>query len=143
MAVSVADVMRQVNNIFWQEYIDGTFSIEGNVLSDVPPYPWVCITGSMRHDGIYRMHGNALECVSDYLGNEEFTGRVWLLKPPAGFLSLCDEIAAFDAKCSVGVVSESFGGYSRTNADWASRGWQNVFSARLSQYRKPFAEVVI
>jgi hypothetical protein len=76
--------------------------------------------------------------------NEEFDGRVWLLKPPADFLDLCAEISAYDDKNPAGAYAqESFGGYSysRRNAG-GSTAWQDVFAGRLASYRgKMFSEV--
>lgn len=142
MALTVADVMRHINNIFDEGYIDGTFAISGDQLTVVPPYPWVCIQGSMMHDGVYRMQDGKLEGVGENLPDEEFTGRVWLLKPPPGFLRLCDEIIAYEAKNPTGALqSESFGSYSYTRG--GSGTWMATFGPNLWMYRKPFAKVVI
>ena len=79
------------------------------------------------------------------LPDEQFTGRVWLLKPPADFLALCEEISTYDDKNPAGAyMQESFGGYSymRRNSGERSTAWQDVFSGRLASYRNDmFTEV--
>ena len=58
-------------------------------------------------------------------------------------MQLADEIAAWEQKNGAAAAgpytSESFGGYSYTRAaasDGRPLGWQDVFSARLSRWRK-------
>ena len=58
-------------------------------------------------------------------------------------VQLADEIAAWEQKNGAAAAgpytSESFGGYSYTRAaasDGRPLGWQDVFSARLSRWRK-------
>lgn len=138
MAVSIAAVMRFVNNYFERAYIDGTFTISGGVLSPAPSAPYVAIEGSAWHGGVYRI---------DQLREqpeETFAGRVWALQPPDDFVRLCEEIAQYDADNPTGALqSESFGEYSYTRASGQNGviGWQTAFAARLWPYRRMFTEV--
>lgn len=139
MAISMTDVMRHINNFFEVGCIRGMIAISGNAIAPQPDSPYVFIAGSWLHDGVYKVIGPGLLDISGNHVDEEFDGRVWLLKPPPDFLALCKEIIAYDSKAPVGAMeSESFGGYSykRGNATW-----QDAFSARLNAYRRMFTEV--
>lgn len=142
MSVSVAAVMRQVNNHFVRGYLDADFAVEGGFLMPAPAAPFVYITGSAMHDGVWEVRGG--ELVGDDAASEAFTGRVWLLKPPREFLALCREISAYNDKNPTGApISERFGDYqvTRANEYTGGGGWEKVFSSRLAPYRKMFAEV--
>lgn len=138
MAVSVAAVMRHVNNYFSQTRIDSTFSISGGTLTPAPTCRYVYIEGSALHDGVYQITGGKLVGAEE-TADETFNGSVFTLNPPRDFLELCDEIAEFDTKCPMGSLqSESFGDYSYTRGNDSgagSGGWAGVFKARLNQYR--------
>lgn len=143
MAISVAAVMRQINNYFEIGYIDGPVSIRGNALAPAPDTAWCCISGSRAHDGVWQVCGGKLQGMDGSLPDEEFEGRVWLLKPPAGFLTLCEEISTYDDKNPTGAyVQESFGGYSYMRRQGGgSTAWQDVYAGRLAPYRRMFTEV--
>ena len=142
MAVSVAAVMRHINNFFEVGHIKGFFAISGNALSPVPETPWCYVSGSWMHDGLYRLADGKLEDVMDFLPDEEFDGLVWLLKPPAEFLALCELISAYDDANPVGALqAEKFGGYSKTRFTNAPQSWQGAFEAHLAPYRRMFTEV--
>lgn len=138
MAVSIAAVMRHVRNYFERGFIDGEFTVSGGVLTPAPRAPYVAISGSVWHDGVFRV---------DQLREhpeETFTGRVWALHPPDDFVQLCEEIAAYDEKNPAGAMqSESFGEYSYTRMGGAdgAPGWIRVFSNKLHPYRRMFTEV--
>lgn len=144
MAVSVAAVMRQCRNYFPTGYMDGTFRITGNVLPGVDS-PWVYISGSAYHDGVWQLADGYLTGRSvDGLGDESFDGRVWMLNPPEDFLELCKEIKAYEEKNPIGAfASESFGAYSYTRGtgNGQAQGWPAAFSAQLAPYRRMFTEV--
>ena len=144
MAVSVAAVMRQCRNFFQTGYVDGTFSITGNRLP-VDDAPWVYVSGSAYHDGVWKLADGYLTGRDvDGLPDETFTGRVWILNPPADFLDLCAEIVDYEKKNPLGAyVSESFGAYSYTRNYRAGmdQSWAAMFSAQLAPYRKMYTEV--
>ena len=99
MAVTVADVMREVRNCFPSAVRSGEWTIAGGVLSPddllLLEGDWVQIRGSRRSDGVHRVGaGSVIEGAVD----ERFRGEVTLLKPPDGFLALCAEIADWAAR---------------------------------------------
>lgn len=144
MSVTVAAIMRQINNHFVAGYMDGEFNVWGGALSPAPVgAAYVYVSGSMMHDGAWACSNGRLE--GDAGPAETFTGRVWLLAPPADFLALCAEISAYDEKNPAGApVSESFGEYSytRTNAYTGDGLWMTVFRSQLAPYRRMLPEVL-
>lgn len=144
MAVTIGTVMRACRNYFEREYLDGEFSIVEGSLSPVLDAPYVYISGSKTHDGVWKLTNGILDG-EESDAPEAFNGRVWGLYPPTDFLSIVEEAAEYDAKAPVsGLVSESFAGYSYTRGKTASgmpATWQDVFAARMIPYRKMFTEV--
>ena len=143
MSVTVAAIMRQVNNFFAVGYMDGAFDVWGGVLNPAPDAAYVYVSGSMTHDGVWALKGGQLD--GDTTPGESFTGRVWLLAPPADFLALCGEIAAYDEKNPAGApASETFGEYTYTRPNVYTGGgpWQTVFAGRLARYRRMYTEVM-
>lgn len=148
MAVSIAArqnwpqiVMRLVRNFFERERIEGTFTVSGGVLEPMPDAPYIAISGSAWHDGVFPA-GPLPETGHD----ERFAGKVWGLHPPDDFLALCEEISSYDAKNPVGAPqSESFGAYSYTRASGgtAGNGWEAAFACRLLPYRRMYTEVSV
>lgn len=150
MSVSVASVMRYCRNYFESGYIDGTFRITGNALTDVGDgVNWVYISGSMMHDGAWRIcNGYLTGRDISGLSDEEFSGRVWLLAPPTDFLELCKAISEYEERNPLGsLMSETFGEYSYTRSTYA-RGntsgridWQNIFDLQIAPYVHMYTEV--
>lgn len=139
MAVSMAAVMRHVRNYFERGYIDGTFTVSGGMLTPAPQTPYFAVQGSLGYDGVYSVFEGLPENMP-----ETFTGRVWLLHPPDDFVSLCEQISAYDDKNPVGALqSETFGEYSYTRYNGYSgpQTWQTAFAAYLTPYRRMFTEV--
>lgn len=143
MAVSVAAVMRQIHNYFEVGSISGVIAVSGNAIVPEPESPWCYVSGSWMHDGAWQVKDGKLVGLPDGLPDEEFNGRVWLLKPPADFLALCEEISAYDDKNPAGAyLQESFGGYSYMRRQTTgSTAWQDVYAGRLAPYRRMFTEV--
>ena len=147
MTASVESVMRYCRNYFEVGYVDGTFRITGNALSDVGDgVHWVYISGSMMHDGVWQicngyLTGRSIEGLED----EEFDGRVWLLAPPVDFLEMVKAMREYEEKNPISALSsETFGGYSRT---WAmggkpsDRSAMTVFRDSLTPYIRMYTEV--
>lgn len=147
MTASVGSVMRYCRNYFEVGYVDGTFRITGNALSDVGDgVHWVYISGSMMHDGVWQicngyLTGRSIEGLED----EEFDGRVWLLAPPIDFLETVKAMREYEEKNPISALSsETFGGYSRT---WAmggkpsDRSAMTVFRDSLTPYIRMYTEV--
>jgi len=117
----------------------GTFAIEGGgiTLPFLQDGQYFRICGSIFSDGLH-CYGPAMETLRD----EVFTGIIWALAVPRVVIDLSEEIAAWQEKngdiAASPYLSESFSGYSYSKASGAdsSGGWQNVFAARLGQWRK-------
>lgn len=142
MAVTVAAIMRQINNHFVSGYLDANFAVVGGYLKPAPAASFVYIVGSAGLDGVWEVNGGKL--AGEDVADEAFTGRVWLLHPPREFLALCKEISAYHDKNPTGApVSERFGEYqvTRTNEATGGGGWQQTFHAQLTPYRRMFPEV--
>lgn len=142
MAVTIGSVMRHCRNYFECGCYDGECVIANGAL--VTPAladgRYIAISGSVYNDGVYKLG-------TDVLTEETFTGRVWLLSPPASFIALCDEIADYDAKNPAGAyLSETFGEYSyqrSANTQGVTSTWQSAFAARLADYQLLRSEVMV
>lgn len=128
--------MRRVRNFFERERIEGTFTITGGVLAPLPDAPFIAISGSRWHDGVF-----PIGALPGDMPDEIFDGKVWGLHPPSDFLALCEAISAYDEKNPIGAYqSESFGPYSYTRGT-AGNGWEAAFAGQLLPYRRMFTEV--
>lgn len=142
MAITIGIVMRHCRNYFERGCYDGECVIANGAL--VTPAladgRYIAISGSAYNDGVYKLG-------TDVLTEETFTGRVWLLSPPASFIALCDEIAEYDAKNPAGAyLSETFGEYSyqrSANTQGVTSSWQSAFAARLADYQLLRSEVMV
>lgn len=107
------------------------------------PTGYIRIVGSRLNDGVHK--------VSDLnLVDESFHGGIWIMSPPADFISLVKEIEDWQAKNGKAdsaamspFQSESFGGYSYSKASGRSSSgssivptWQSVYASRLNRYRR-------
>lgn len=148
-AYDVYRVMKECRNFFETGYLKAAFTISGGAISPASMMPegsYIAIEDSMYHNGVFRVGtSGALEGVPEGVFDETFTGRVYFLRPPAGFLALCGEIAQFAEKTPVGAFqSESMGAYSYTRASGRNGGvmtWQEHFAPQLNEYRRMFTEV--
>ena len=141
--MTIMDVMREVRRTFRRECIEGDWRIADNRLTPgdlLLEGDWIAIRGSARADGVYQVTADGLVPPAR---DECFTGRVWLLDPPPGFVELCAEICAWDAAHpAVPARSERFGDYAWSAQDGCglSADWRTVFRARLIPYRRMFGE---
>lgn len=147
MTISVPDLMRETRNFFPAAFWDGSWMLQDGVLSPSQPlHPgdWVAITGSFHNNGIFRLGEG---CTIQGAANESWTGRLWLLAPPADFLTLAADIAAWGIRQGDQLtVRESFGAYSRelsTDEHGLPLTWQTRFARQLLPYRRMFSEVVL
>lgn len=108
------------------------------------PTEYIRIIGSHLNNGVHK--------VSDMqLVDEEFHGTICIMSPPSVFLSLCEEIAQWQAKNGTAdsinlspFTSEGFSDYSYSkgqsiggaSAKSSVPTWQSVFGNRLSQFRR-------
>lgn len=144
MTITIPDIMREIRNCFPVAALDGAWRIEGGQLlpsAGLEDAAWVNLEGAVQC-GVHPLESGTLPGVWD----ESWTGRVWLLAPPADFLSLCQQIIDWgEHQPDPAVHSESFGAYSRTlqTASGHPLCWQDVFAAALRPYRQMFSEVRI
>lgn len=149
MATTVGQIMRMINNFFETGYRETTYQITGGSLSPddlLLPGMWIAIEGSTFHDGVYQLgEGGVLTGAPPSAVDETFRGKVWFLRPPSGFLALCEKIAEFDVKTPMGgYQSEQFGHYSYTRAtdkNGSALTWESVYNQQLAPYRRMFSEV--
>lgn len=137
MSVSVSDVMRRVNNFFPAAHTEGAWQLRKGMLlpSLHSPGDWIAIEGDGPR-GVYQLdeHG-AMGGVPDC----EWTGQIWLLRPPEDFLRLCGDIARWqEAHPDPTLLSERFGEYSRSQTSCA---WEQVFSSALRPWQRMYPEV--
>jgi len=143
MAVTVSDIMREINNFFEGDAFpdEASYTIEASgKISPSVGGNYVAINGSNCHDGVFPI-ANGLIDFGESVQRETFKGKVWELHVPIAFKTLCEEIIAFDSKTPVSAyTSESFGGYSYTR-NAAADTWQKAYAKRLNPYRRMFTEV--
>jgi len=126
----------------------GDWSIVDGAISPalVIPTDYIRIVGSRRNDGVHKRNKDG----EFELVDEDFHGGIWIMSPPADFLALAEEIAAWqekngnlDSPAMSPYNSESFGGYSYSKSGGSNNGsssagadWQSAFASRLNQYRR-------
>ena len=150
MTVSVGQVMRSINNFFESGYRAASYQISGGKILPagfLAPGMYIAITGSIFHEGVWKIGEDlALSGLPAGTPNEKFYGRVWFLRPPADFLSICAHIEEFAKNTPVdGLQSESFGEYSQARAAGRNGGvltWQDAFADDLRPYCRMFSEVM-
>jgi len=148
------EVMREVSNFFNDQDIKETaeFTIESGRIELTGEYninSYIAITGSVLNDFVYKIieredsdSGYIYELDSAQpLEDEKFTGAIYPLKIPRGFLILVDEIKAnIERTPQTAFVSERFADYSyslATGKDGLPASWQQVFRGKLHFWRKP------
>lgn len=130
-------VLMYLNNWFVVGRYDDTYTIEDGKLT----LPFLAIGqyfrvfGSLFNDGLHQYPAADLM-------DETFDGTIWALAVPKAVISLSEEISAWNEKNGAAgpYSSESFGGYSYTRATKSNGqavGWQDVFAAQLSPWKKP------
>ena len=153
MAASVSAVMRECKNYFANSYLEADFTIHEGIVATQTGIrleeialagQYVAISGSVLNDDVYLVKEDyTLEAV----GDETFEGRLHLLRPPRGFLDLCESIAVFEAKTPVSAVaSETFGNYHRTmvtGENGVVLGWKEAFATQLNSYRRMFSDLEV
>lgn len=150
MTVSVGQVMRSINNFFETGYRSANYTISGGAVSPgelLKPGMYIAIDGSIFHDGVWKVgKDSTLSGLPEDSPNETFYGRVWFLRPPADFLSVCARIDEFAKNTPVdGLQSESFGEYSYARTGGKNGGiltWQEAFADELRPYYRMYSEVM-
>ena len=140
--MDLTSMCRIANNYFVKEKVSGTFELNPNVAPiSLIENQYFRIVGSVMNDGVYRNDAESLAT----LVAEEFTGEIWSMAVPRDFLTLCEEIEAFNSKMNEiaskdnGFTSENFDGYSYSRASSLSPAqqseWDNL-NKRLNTYRR-------
>lgn len=142
----IGEICAEIRNYFVK---DGDIHIgdweisNGTILPTLDfPTNYIRIVGSRLNEGVH--------LISDVLYDEEFHGSIWIMSPPADFLSLVSEITewqnkngAVDSINMSPFQSESYSGYSYSKgAGGSSAGtsaiptWQTQYAGRLNLYRR-------
>lgn len=124
--------------------VDGAITPSFDIATD-----YIRIVGSRKNDGVHVR--NSTSGKFDLIDEGTFHGAIWVMSPPAAFLSLVEEIEAWQAK-NGGVNaqamspynSESFGGYSYSKSGGSASGgsssggasWIAAYEPRLKIYRR-------
>lgn len=147
--------MKEVCNFFTRKddivRYEGIVTITDKKISIEVPSPYIIIRGSHKNDGFYYMvDSHTIKPVLFQEGDshpvdEIFEGRIWFSYPTQDFLSLCEQIASFEAKMpQTDVVSESFGSSSRSFARGQNGQitWKEQYGNSLRPYRNHMFEEV-
>lgn len=139
--LTLEDVMTYCNNFFECGHRTGDFTIADGTLSGtadfLQPGQYYRVTGSVFNDGVHRFGDT-----DDALTDETFSGDVYPLAPPRGFLALAANIDAWRGKNEVmsksPYTSENFGiySYSKASGEATDTGWQAQFMVELSRWRR-------
>lgn len=143
----LTEICAEIRNYFCkdEDKVFGDFAVSDGVLTPsvgLAENQYYRIVGSVFNDGVHAS--------SDALTDEgTFSGAVWKMRVPAGFLELVEDIMAWqdkngavDSAAMSPYNSESFGGYSYTKgssgsaSDGIGASWRSAFASRLNIYRK-------
>lgn len=148
--MTMLELCLECRNFHKPDIYPGTYTISGSVIEPLPDIPdgaWIRIVGSTLNDGVYQYPAANLT-------DEEFHGAVWLMHVPPDFVSLLDDINAWEAANVEAVAdataeilagpyaSESFAGYTytkKTSIGDVPTTWNDPrlgFSRRLARWRK-------
>lgn len=146
----IGEICAEIRNFFTydEDKHIGDFVIDNGQISPIIDFPtdYIRIVGSRLNDGVYKVS----DLVRNPLKDESFHGGIWVMSPPADFLALVAEIAAWqeknggaDSNAMSPYQSESFGGYSYSKASSNTDGggstvptWQGAYVSRLNRWRR-------
>jgi hypothetical protein len=146
----IGEICAEIRNYFTydEDKHIGDFVIDNGQISPIIDFPtdYIRIVGSRLNDGVYKVS----DLVRNPLKDESFHGGIWVMSPPADFLALVAEIAAWqeknggaDSNAMSPYQSESFGGYSYSKASSNTEGggsivptWQGAYASRLNRWRR-------
>lgn len=146
----IGEICAEIKNYFTYEddkHI-GDYVISSGQISPVIDFPtdYIRIIGSRLNDGVHKVS----DLVKNPLQDEAFHGAIWVMSPPADFITLVAEISAWqtanggaDSNAMSPYQSESFGGYSYSKASGSTEGggssvptWQGTYASRLNRWRR-------
>lgn len=140
----------ECRNFHRPDIYPGTYTITGGVMEPLPDIPdgaYIRIVGSVFNDGVYQYPVSGL-------ADETFSGAVWLMNVPPDFVTLLDDINAWETANAEAVrnataevlsspyTSESFAGYTytkKTGFGDVATSWRDPrlgFASRLNMWRK-------
>lgn len=146
----LTEICAEIKNYFTYESDKrfGNFAIvNGQIIPSFDiPTDYIRICGSRKNDGVHVRGENGFDLEDE----DEFHGAIWVMSPPKAFLTLAEEIDAWqvknggvDSQAMSPFNSESFGGYSYSKSsrtggqDSGNAGtWQSAYSSRLNIYRR-------
>jgi len=143
----LTELCGELNNWFDrnQPKKSGEFTIADGLFSDdlgLQVGQYYRVIGSVFNDGVHQYTGEP----DEGLKNETFSGSVWLMAVPKEVVELADDIEAWSEKYKdvsySPFASESLAptSYSYSVNTGAGNGtgatWQNIFSSRLTKWRK-------
>lgn len=145
----LTEICAEIKNYFIRKSGDihlGDFAItDGHISPSLDlKTDYVRIVGSYHNDGVHQLSKN------DLIDEDTFNGAIWVMAPPADFLSLVEEIEDWQSKNGAAdsiamspFNSESFGGYSYSKGGGSSNGngsgspsWASQYASRLNIYRR-------
>lgn len=163
----LTEVMNSVKNHFAIDratgelhgYETGEFTLDSGKISVINTYlvnQYIAITGSVLNNGVYKVRDFSDGIITieehdsnDKIWGETFSGTIYSLHVPEGFIQLVDRIKAFAeskegqssniVNASFGIQSQSFG----TDQNGVRAGWKTVFRNELHAYRRMFDDIVI
>lgn len=147
----IGEICAEIKNYFTYEedkHIND-YVISGGQISPIVNFPtdYIRIVGSRLNDGVHKVS----DLVENPLNDESFHGGIWVMCPPDDFLSLVEEIEAWqeknggtDSAAMSPFQSESFGGYSYSKASGGNTEsggssvptWASVYASRLNRFRR-------
>lgn len=148
--MTMLELCLECRNFHKPDIYPGTYTITGGVLEPLPAVPdgaWIRIVGSVFNDGCWQYP-------SADMTDETFDGAIWLMHVPPDFITLLDDINAWEAANADAVknataevlsgpyTSESFAGYTyqkKTGFGDIAISWRDPrlgFTARLNAWRK-------
>ena len=144
MELVLTEICEYLNNYFWTKKARGSYTIAGGTIT----IPWMKegqyfrILGSDLNDGVYKYPATEM-------ADETFEGEIWAMAVPKTVIALASEIQEWkdlygkaDSDAMSPFNSESFAGYSYsksgsgTAGSGSNIGWQDVYAARLNEYRR-------
>lgn len=148
--MTMLELCMACRNFHKPDILQGDYTISGGILEPLPEIPdgaWIRVVGSTFNDGVWQYpHGGFTD--------ETFSGAVWILHIPPDFVSLLNDIVAWETANREAVdqataevlaspyTSETFAGYTyqrRSGIGDIPTTWDDPrlgFSARLKQWRK-------
>ena len=149
VSVKLSEIMRTVNRLFPDRAVEATWEVKDGVLTgndrkggDTLAGAGLLLAGDLIFIGP-ESRNYGVWCLEDGAGlpgavEDRWSGRIWLLTPPADFVQLCRDISSYDdAHPRTGLKRERFGDCEQEKS---ADGWERVFADRLRVWRRMYPE---